>query len=65
MKKIKNMKRMEGGGSGGAVYCLGLIGAVVYFLQRADGLGEILMGLFKSLVWPGVLIYRVLELLKM
>ncbi len=56
-----------GGGhqAGGAVYGLGFLGALIYFLQHAATLGDGFMGVIKAVVWPGVLIYRVLELLKM
>ena len=46
------------GGGGGAVYILGLIGALVYFWRLADGLGEHLVAVLKSLVWPAFLVYQ-------
>lgn len=49
----------------GAVYGLGFVGALVYFLQHATSLVDGLIGIAKAVVWPAVLIYRVLELLKM
>ncbi len=49
---------------GGAVYGLGLIGAAVYFLQHASNLQEILVGILKSLIWPALLIYKLLGYLK-
>jgi len=52
------------GGAGGAVYGLGFIGALIYFLQHATSFGEGVIGILKALVWPAVLIYKVLELLK-
>jgi hypothetical protein len=50
---------------GGAVYCFGLIGAGVYFLQHATTFGEGVLGILKSIVWPAMLVYKALELLKM
>ena len=44
---------------GGAVYGLGLVGAVVWTWQEADGIGEHLVGLLQSLVWPAFLVYDV------
>jgi hypothetical protein len=44
-------------GGGGAVYGLGLIGAFVWFWQQADGFGEHVVGILKSLVWPAFLVY--------
>lgn len=62
--KVKGWKRMEGGASAGAVYCTGFIGAAIYFLQHATGIGDGLIGIIKAIFWPGVLVYRALEILK-
>ena len=45
-------------GGGGAVYGLGLIGALVYYIQAADGFWEILLGILQALVWPAFLVYE-------
>ncbi|OGM57348.1 hypothetical protein A3E46_00430 [Candidatus Woesebacteria bacterium RIFCSPHIGHO2_12_FULL_46_16] len=50
---------------GGAVYGLGLIGALVYYLQHASTFSEGLLGVLKAIVWPALLIYKIIELLKM
>lgn len=63
-KEWKKMHHHRGAG-GGAVYGLGLIGALVYFLQHANSFSEGLIGILKALVWPAVLLYKVLELLKL
>jgi hypothetical protein len=47
------------------VYGLGFIGALVYFLQHATTFGLGVLGVLKAIVWPALLIYRVLEMLKM
>jgi len=52
------------GAGGGAVYGLGLIGALIYFIQHATSFGDGLYGVLKSIVWPALLVYKVLELLK-
>lgn len=49
---------------GGAVYGLGLIGSLIYFIQHASNFGEGVLGVLKSIVWPAVLIYKVLEYFK-
>jgi len=51
--------------SSGAVYGLGLIGALVYFLQQADTFGAGVLGFLKALVWPAILIYKVFGLLQL
>jgi hypothetical protein len=50
---------------GGAVYGLGVIGAMVYFVQGSAGFGGALLGILKGLVWPALVVYRVLGLLKL
>jgi hypothetical protein len=59
-------KKMQGGPSGsGAVYGMGFIGAAVYYLQQATTVWEGIMGLLKAIVWPALLIHKVLGLLGM
>ncbi len=53
------------GTGGGAVYGLGIIGAAIYFIQHAGSFMAGLIGVLKALVWPAVVIYKLLELLKM
>ena len=48
-----------------AVYGLGLIGALVYFLQHATTFWIGVTGVFKAIVWPAFLVYKLLEYLKM
>jgi hypothetical protein len=42
---------------GGAVYGLGMIGALVYFLGTAETGKEYLTGVGKAIVWPAILVY--------
>lgn len=49
----------------GAVYGLGLVGTLVYFLQHATTFGEGMLGILKALVWPALLAYKLLEFLKL
>ena len=51
--------------SGGAVYGLGLIGALIYFLQHATTLTQGLVGIFKAIFWPAYFVYNVFEFLKL
>lgn len=64
MSSIKIIKEHSGTG-GGAVYGLGLIGALVYYWQNAAGFGAVVLGLLKALVWPALVVYRVLDYFKM
>jgi hypothetical protein len=57
--------KMHGNSSGGAVYFFGMIGSALYFIQHATSFGDGVLGILKAIVWPGVLVYRVLEVLNM
>lgn len=46
------------------VYGMGFIGALVYFLTHTTNFGEGVLGVIKAIVWPGIFVYRVLDLLK-
>ena len=50
---------------GGAVFGLGWIGAVVYYIGAADGFWMGVLGFLKSLVWPAFLIYELMKYLEM
>ena len=52
-----------GPGAGNAVYGLGLIGALVYYIQAADGFWDGVLGVLKALVWPAFVIYDLLKFL--
>ena len=44
--------------SGGAVYGLGMVGALVWFWQQADSPGERVVAVLKAIVWPAFLVYE-------
>lgn len=56
-----------GGGNagGGAVYGLGFIGAVIYYIQHANTFWAGVVGILKALVWPAFLVYEALKLFRM
>ena len=51
------------GGSSDAVYGIGLIGAWVYYIGRANSFQEGVVGFFKGLVWPAFVVHDLLEFL--
>jgi hypothetical protein len=51
------------GGSSGAVYGLGVIGACIYYINRGTTPQEKAVGFLKALVWPVFLVKGVLEIL--
>lgn len=47
---------------GSAVYGLGFIGSLIYFLQAAGNFWEGLVGILQALVWPAYVAYKLLEM---
>lgn len=60
----KQKGRMNACGASGAVYGLGLVGAVIYYIQHAESFWLGVLGVLKAIVWPAILVYKLLELLK-
>ena len=54
-------KVVHQGGASEAVYGLGLIGALVYYIGHATTFLIGVVGFLKALVWPAILIYEVLK----
>ena len=48
-------------GTAGALYFVGFIGSMVYWMQAAVGFGAVVTGFLKSLVWPAYIVYKLLE----
>lgn len=48
-----------------AVYGMGVIGALIYFIQHALTFGMGVLGVLKAIVWPALMVYKLLEFLKM
>lgn len=57
----KKMPQQWNGGGGSPIYFLGIIGAIFYYFQNANDFGMYVMGFLKALVWPAVIVYRLLE----
>ncbi|MHB1420071.1 MAG: hypothetical protein ACYCX4_10915 [Bacillota bacterium] len=58
-------KTMKDSGISGGVYGMAFIGAAVYFIQHATTFWAGVIGFVKALFWPAVLIYKLMEYLKM
>lgn len=58
-------KTMHNNGIVGGVYGMAFIGAAVYYIQQAATFWTGVLGIIKAIIWPGMLMYKVLELLKM
>lgn len=51
------------GGASDAVYGFGLIGAWVYYLSHATTFWLGILGIFKGIFWPAILVYELLKYL--
>lgn len=56
---------MKDNGAFGGIYGLAFIGAAVYFIQHAVTFWGGVLGLIKAVFWPAILMYKLLEYLKM
>jgi hypothetical protein len=61
----KQEEPVQRNGVTGGVYGMAFLGAAVYYIQHANTLWAGVLGIFKAIFWPGVLMYKVLELLRM
>ena len=57
-------KKVINNTSGGALYGIGIIGALIYYLQHATTLLAGIIGIIKAVFWPAVVVYEVLKMLK-
>lgn len=64
-EKLKDSKCNCCKGGMGAGYCLGVIGAAVYFISNSVGFWAGVVGFLKALVWPAFVVYGLLKFLGM
>ncbi len=56
---------MKDNGFFGGIYGMAFIGAAIYFIGHATSFWVGVLGFFKALFWPAVIMYKVLELLQL
>ncbi|NND77428.1 MAG: hypothetical protein HKN39_04535 [Flavobacteriales bacterium] len=56
-------QRIKESSPSSAIYGLGFIGAVVYYISTASSFMAGIAGIFKAIVWPAFLVYELLEFL--
>ena len=49
----------------GSVYGLAFVGAAIYFIQHATSFWDGVVGFFKAIFWPAIVMYKLLDYLKM
>jgi hypothetical protein len=60
---MKNEMRTNA--SSNAVYGLGFLGAVIYFIAHATSFWMGVLGVLKAIVWPAILVYEAFQHLTM
>ena len=58
-------KRSRSNHASNAVYGLGFIGAVIYYIQMATGFWSAVIGVIKAIFWPAFVVYEVLRHLEL
>ena len=58
-------RRVRVDNSWGSIYGMAFLGALIYFLQHSTTFWEGVLGFFKAIFWPGMLVYKAMEMLKM
>ena len=64
-EKLRGEQIMKHNGIWGTIYGSAFIGAVIYFIQHATSFWDGVWGVIRAMFWPAVLMYKLLEYLKL
>ena len=64
-KKHHHPCHCHNNGQSGAIYGLGVVGALFYFLGNATTFGTVMIGIGKAIFWPAILMFKLLTYLRM
>jgi hypothetical protein len=56
-------KHMQGARPGFGIFLVTYVGALIYFLDKADGFGSSLLAFLQAAVWPAYVVNHVLTLM--
>lgn len=62
-KKCKHHGHRGGAATGGGLYCMGMIGAAIYFISSAPDFWMGVLGFLKAMVWPAIMVYEAFKVL--
>ena len=65
LSKLKCHMKHKMSGCGSAVYCLGFLGALVYYVTTAPSIWAAVLGVIKAILWPAFLVYSAMMSLGM
>ncbi len=63
-KSDKNIKVVNKSGPFGFAFTLTYVGALVYFIDKANGFWEVVFAFLQALVWPALLVNKVFTVLQ-
>lgn len=63
-KKDKSIKAMHRGGPPAFAFLLTYTGTLIYFLNKADNFGEVLLAFLQAAVWPALLVNKIFTVLQ-
>ena len=52
-------------GMWGFVWFLATLGSAIYFVQQASGFWDGVLGILKALIWPAMIMYKVMQMLQL
>jgi len=61
MAKDQNMQVVNQHGPWGFVMFVAFIGAFVYFAKGANDFGDFVWAFLQAIVWPGIVVFHVLQ----
>lgn len=53
----------RGGTQSEALYGLGVLGAIVYFMQGVVGFWPVIVAVLKAFIWPAFVVFKILGML--
>ena len=59
--KMRMKEGMKCHGCGGAIYGLGFIGALIYYITTATSITAGVIGFFKAIFWPAFIVFGLLK----
>jgi hypothetical protein len=62
-RKDTGRRKPPGAQGGGALYGIGLIGALVWYCQQAEEPGDYVIAALKAFAWPAFLVYEAFKAL--
>lgn len=62
---MKDWRWKKVGNPTDTMYGIGFLGAAFYYIQHAHTFSDGVIGILKAIVWPAMLVYKLLGFLKM